>query len=211
MRSRSVTSILAPAIALLVLVVASAPSPASEAGLSGDEGHPRERFPLAVYVAPLGEPALDAAVRGAVTDWNTMFEDAFGARAFTDVASPAQAQVVVTFEPRPSPRMMGETHLSVDHARVITPPVRIVVFQPEARGQTAREVLLYQVVAHELGHALGLTHARDPRSVMCCPRGSVDFSDPAQREAYLEGRRHPDLRSVRDQLEQHYERFWKRS
>jgi hypothetical protein len=35
---------------------------------------------------------------------------------------------------------------------------------------------------------------RDPRSLMCCVKGSVDFSDPAAREAYIEARRHPDVR-----------------
>jgi hypothetical protein len=44
---------------------------------------------------------------------------------------------------------------------------------------------------------------------MCCVAGTIDFNDPAQREAYIEGRRHPDVRSVRGQLTDHYDRFWK--
>ncbi len=51
----------------------------------------------------------------------------------------------------------------------------------------------------------------DPRSVMCCDYGAVDFKDPAVREAYVQARRHPDLGSVKAQLALHYERFWKRS
>jgi hypothetical protein len=51
---------------------------------------------------------------------------------------------------------------------------------------------------------------RDPRSLMCCVAGSIDFKDPAARDAYVEARRHPELRSVRAQLVDHYNRFWRR-
>jgi hypothetical protein len=97
----------------------------------------------------------------------------------------------------------------VDDAGVIALPVRIVVFEPTARGQTSRETLLYQIAAHELGHALGLAHTRDPSSLMCCVPGSVDFNDPVAREAYIEARRHPGAGSARAQLAEHYERFWR--
>jgi hypothetical protein len=102
------------------------------------------------------------------------------------------------------------TYLRTDDTGVIQVPVSITVVEPVARGQTSRETLLYQVLAHELGHALGLPHVRDPRSLMCCEPGAVDFNDPAARAAYVEARRRPDLRSVRTQLSDHYARFWRR-
>jgi hypothetical protein len=87
--------------------------------------------------------------------------------------------------------------------------VSITVVEPTARGQTTREALLYQVVAHELGHALGLPHVRDPASLMCCEPGALDFQDPVARDAYVRARRQPDLASVRAQLMEHYRRFWR--
>jgi hypothetical protein len=85
----------------------------------------------------------------------------------------------------------------------------VVVHEPTARGQTSRETILYQVLAHELGHALGLPHNADPKSLMCCIHQSLDFNDPTVRAAYIEGRRHPDVATVREQLTAHYERVWR--
>jgi hypothetical protein len=104
---------------------------------------------------------------------------------------------------------MGMAVVDTDAAGVVARPVRIVVAPPRPRGQTPADVLFYQVVAHELGHALGLPHAPDARSVMCCATGAVDFADPAQRAAYIAARQHPDLRSVEGQLAEHYARFWR--
>jgi hypothetical protein len=181
---------------------------ASDTGLSGSDGHPRERFPLATYVQPLGDATLDAIVTRAINDWDVVVRETLGVQAFAAGAPREKAQVVVEFEPATSPRVMGETDVHGDVAGVIALPVRVIVFEPRARGQTSRETVLYQIVAHELGHVLGLVHTRDPHSLMCCVAGSVDFKDPAARQAYIEARRHPDVRSVRGQLAEHYERFW---
>ena len=198
-------------LAVLVVFALCAPALASDTGLAGGEGHPRARFPLTVHAQPLGEPRLDAAVKRAVDDWNAVAEETLGLRAFAWVERREAAQVTLATAPAPSPKMMGVTHVRADDAGVIALPVRIVLYEATARGQTSRETVLYQIVAHELGHALGLPHTRDLRSLMCCVAASVDFNDPVAREAYIQMRRHPDVRTVRGELAEHYGRVWRRS
>jgi hypothetical protein len=41
---------------------------------------------------------------------------------------------------------------------------------------------------------------------MCCARGAVNLGDPAVRARYVEARRHPDVRSAREQLLKLYPR-----
>ena len=196
-------------ILVLLALVAPGPAVASETTLSGVEGHLRARFPLGVWVQPSGDALLDATMRRAVDDWNALCREALGAAAFVVVPREA-AHVRVNLEPATTAGLMGVTYLHTDDTGVIQVPIGITVVEPVARGQTSRETLLYQVLAHELGHALGLPHVRDPRSLMCCEPGAVDFKDPAARDAYVEARRRPDLQSVRTQLVDHYARFGRR-
>ena len=119
------------------------------------------------------------------------------------------AQVAVETLPPDARGRMGVAHVTVGAGGAIEVPVRVVVHEPTGRGQTSRETILYQVLAHELGHALGLPHNTDPKSLMCCIHQSLDFNDPTVRAAYIEGRRHPDVATVREQLAAHYERVWR--
>lgn len=197
-------------LALLALVATAPPAVASDSALSGLEGHPRAQLPLRVWLQPMGDAQLDAAARRAVDDWNAVAREAIGVAVFAPDAPREAAQVRVSVETPTTQGLMGVTQLSTDDTGSIQIPVTIVVVEPVARGQTSRERLLYQVLAHELGHALGLPHVRDPRSLMCCERGAVDLEDPAIRAAYVEARRRPDVRSVREQLAEHYARRWGR-
>jgi hypothetical protein len=161
----------------------------------------------------MADATLEDAVKRAVEDWNALFRDALGVTAFRWVPRAPAAAVTIVLAPqgsgRPSSKMMGETEIGADRDGVIELPVRITLAEPAARGQTPPETILYEVAAHELGHALGLPHTDDPRSLMCCVRGRVDFEDPAVRKPYVEARRHPDLRSVEAQLKAHYSAFWR--
>jgi len=197
--------LLGAALALALVSTAMA----SDVALPALAGHPRARFPLSVHVASSGEPSLDAAARTALADWNALARSALGTAVFNAV-NRADADVVVTVGATSPAGLMGVADVETDAKGTITLPVRVTVAPPRPRGETPADVLFYQVLAHELGHALGLPHAADPRSLMCCARGAVDFDDPVQRTAYLAARRHPDVRSVERQLVEHYDKFWAR-
>jgi matrixin len=199
-----------PMALALILLLAATSARASETELSGREAHPRERLPLAVWAASFSDPALDGAVRRALDDWNSVAREVLGVPVFAGAPTREAAAVTIAVQPPDTAKLMGFTELSTSADGVIALPVRITVAAPAARGQTSRETVLYQVVAHELGHALGLAHVRDPRSLMCCVKGSIDFNDPAAREAYIEARRHPGVRSAGAQLAEHYARAWRR-
>src|SRR4029453_6507653 len=73
-------------------------------------GHPRDRLPLAVYLAPPPDAALEAPVRRAVDDWNTVTREALGVETLRWQDREEGADVVIRFIAVAADRPLGYTH-----------------------------------------------------------------------------------------------------
>ena len=180
------------------------PATTSSAAGLGEEGHRLQRFPLRVWREPEVDADIDKVLGRALRDWNTVFRDALGTSvdAFVRAESKSAADVIMA-RARPDSYLaedifrgtsvLAYTAFQSDERGLIRLPVWIYIRPGAALPKLDRETSVYVVVAHELGHALGLPHTEEPGSIMY----------------YTRARRATDVAAARAQLAEHYTRFWK--
>ena len=148
-----------PALCVVVLTAAAMPKAVPSSDIPGIEhrliGHPKERFPLRIYANSAASSSLNSAIQDAVAQWNQVFEQIFRKVAFTWTDNKTDADILIRFAKDSGiHHEMGETEIDADKRGVIRLPVKINLNPPKPRGRTDVRQVLFDVAAHELGHAL---------------------------------------------------------
>jgi predicted Zn-dependent protease len=179
-----------------------APLAAAAAGV-GEEGHRLQRFPLRVWLEPDVDRDVDTVLDRVLSDWNAVFREALATSvdAFVRAETKSASDVIMararqdeysSEEIFRGTSVLAYTSLLADEHGLIRLPVRIYIRPDASLPQLDHEASLYVVVAHELGHALGLPHTEEPGSIMY----------------YTRARHQTEVRGARAQLAAHYTRFW---
>jgi len=143
---------------------------------------PKEALPLKVY-SPFAH-YRDITQRS-LEIWNASGRKSHNTDFFQQVTSPEQAQITLDWTGDGVPaRAFGVTHLRIHRQDIAIRGIGI------RATDALKEDELVEVLAHEMGHALGLDHSQDPKDLMY-HQNTGNFTAPgsvlSQRDSWMLG------------------------